>query len=122
MFDQMQVSRYWLNALAVGVSVSAAGVAGGQNAYIRPRPAVHLQNAIAAAKDDRAFNLTVINMSGQRRQVMVGTRRLDLPIGEVVVLKWTPGDLLHVTSDTDSHVNEEICVSPRAAARVLVIP
>jgi hypothetical protein len=122
MFDQMQVSRYWLSVFVVGVSVSAAGVAGGQNAYIVPRPPVHSQSAIGADKDDRAFNLTVINMSGQRRQVMVGKRRLDLPIGEVVVLKWTPGDLLHVTSDTDSHVDKEICVSPRAAARVLVIP
>jgi hypothetical protein len=114
-------SAYWLSVLMVAASVSAAGAARAQNASIVPKSPVHPQSAGEAVKDNRLFHLTVINLSGQRRQVFVGKQRVDLPVGRAVGLDWTPGDTLHVVSDTDSRVNERINVSQAEMRRAVAI-
>ena len=114
-------SRYWLSVLLVAASVSAVDAARAQNATIVPKPSVHAQSASEAMKDTRLFHLTVINISGKRRQVFAGKERVDLPVGRAVGLDWTPGDTLHVVSDTDSRVNERISVSRADAAHAVAI-
>jgi hypothetical protein len=114
-------SRYWTKVLIVAASVSAIGAARAQNAAIVPRPSVHAQSASNAGTDTRLLHLTVINVSGQRRQVFVGKERVDLPVGQAVGLDWTAGDVLHVVSDTDSRVNERISVSRADAAHAVAI-
>ena len=113
-------AAYWLSLL-VAASVSVSGAARAQNAVIVPKPPAHAQSASDAVKDARLLHLTVINISGQRRQVFVGKERVDLPIGRAVGLDWTAGDVLHVVSDTDSRVNERISVSRADAAHAVVI-
>ena len=113
-------SRYWSLALMVAASVTAVE-ARAQNAAIVPKPPVHSQSASEAVKDRRLLRLTVINISGQRRQVFVGKERIDLPVGRAVGLDWTPGDTLHVVSDIDSRVNERISVSRTDAAHAVAI-
>ena len=113
-------SRYWSLALMVAASVTAVE-ARAQNAAIVPKPPVHSQNATEAVKDRKLFHLAVINVSGERRQVFAGKERIDLPIGRVVGLDWTAGDVLHVVSDTDSRVNERISVSRADAAHAVAI-
>jgi hypothetical protein len=95
--------------------------AGAQNAAIVRKPSVHVQSASDAVKDSRQLHLTVINVSGQRRQALVGKQWIDLPIGRAVGLDWTPGDTLRVVSDTDSRVNERINVSRADAAHAIAI-
>jgi hypothetical protein len=112
---------YWMSVLIVTASVSAMAAARAQNAAIVPRPSVHAQSASDAVKDTRLLHLTVINVSGQRREVFVGKERVDLPVGQAVGLDWTPGDVLHVVSDTDSRVNERISVSRADAAHAVAI-
>ena len=114
-------SRYWLSVLIVAVSASAIDAARAQNAAIVPKSPVHPQSASDRVKDSRLFHLTVVNISGERRQVLVGKEQIDLPIGRAVVLDWTPGDTLHVASDTDSRVNERISVSRADAAHAIAI-
>ena len=113
-------SRYWLSVLVVAASVTAVE-ARAQNAAIVSKPPVHAQSASDAVKDRRLLRLTVINVSGQRRQVFAGKERIDLPIGRAVGLDWTAGDVLHVVSDTDSRVNERISVSRADAAHAVAI-
>ena len=117
---QSRRSRYWLLASMVAVSVTAVEAAA-QNAAIVPKPPVHLQSASGAVKDTRLLRLTVINISGQRRQVFVGKERIDLPVGRAVGLDWTSGDTLHVVSDIDSRVNERISVSRADMAHAVAI-
>jgi hypothetical protein len=114
-------SAYWMSVMMVAANASAMGAARAQNAAIVPRPSVHAQSASGAVKDATLFHLTVINISGQRRQVFVGKERVDLPVGRAVGLDWTAGDVLHVVSDTDSRVNESISVSRADAAHAVVI-
>src|ERR1700742_372458 len=114
-------SAYWLSLLMMTASVCAAGAARAQNAAIVPSSAVHRQSASEGVRDSRQFHLTVINVSGQRRQAFVGKERVDLPIGRAVGLDWTAGDVLHVVSDTDSRVNERISVSRAEAAHAVAI-
>ena len=114
-------SRYWLSVLMVAVSVAAVDVARAQNAAILPRSPAHAQSASEAVRDNGLFHLTVINISGQRRQVFAGKERIDLPIGRAVGLDWMPGDTLHVVSDTDSRVKERINVSRADAAHAVAI-
>jgi hypothetical protein len=99
--------------LVAAVSVSAADVARAQNAAIVPKSPVHPQSVRDAARDKTPIYVRVINMSGERRQVFVGKLRVDLPMAQPVSLVWMPGDLMHVVSDTNSRVDERICV-PRA--------
>ena len=113
-------SRYWSLALMVAASVTAVE-ARAQNAAIVPRSPVHSQSASEAVKKTKLFHLTVINISGQRRQVFVGEERIDLPVGRAVGLDWTPGDTLRVVSDIDSRVNERISVSRTDAAHAVAI-
>ena len=114
-------SAYWMSVMMVAANASAMGAARAQNAAIVPRPSVHAQSASGAVKDATLFHLTVINISGQRRQVFVGKERVDLPVGRAVGLDWTAGDVLHVVSDADSRVNERISVSRADAAHAVVI-
>ena len=117
---QSRCSRYWVLALMVAASVTAFE-ARAQNAAIVPRPSVHSQSASEAVKKTKLFHLTVINISGQRRQVLAGKERIDLPVGRAVGLDWTPGDTLHVVSDIDSRVNERISVSRADMAHAVAI-
>ena len=117
---QSRCSRYWLLALMVAASVTVVE-SGAQNAAIVPRPSVPSQSASEAVKNTKLFHLTVINLSGERRQVFVGKERIDLPIGRAVGLDWTPGDTLHVVSDTDSRVNERINVSREDMAHAVAV-
>jgi hypothetical protein len=105
----------------VAASVSGVDAARVQNAAIVPKSPVHPQSASEAVKDTRLFHLTVVNVSGQRRQALVGKEQVDLPIGRAVGLDWMPGDALHVVSDTDSRVNERISVSRADAAHVVAV-
>ena len=105
----------------VAASVSAVDAAKAQNAAIVPKSPVHAQSTSDAVKDRGLLHLTVINLSGQRRQVVVGKLRIDLPIGRAVGLDWTAGDMLHVVSDTDSRVNERINVSRADMAGAVAI-
>ena len=114
-------SAYWMSVMMVAANVSAMGAARAQNAVIVSRPSVHAQSASDAVKDARLLHLTVINLSGQRRQVFVGKERVDLPVGRAVGLDWTAGDVLHVVSDADSRVNERISVSRADAAHAVAI-
>jgi hypothetical protein len=103
------------------LGISAVDAARAQNASIVSKPPVRSQSASDAVKDTTTFHLTVINMSGQRRQALVGKLRVDLPIGQAVGLDWTPGDMLHVVSDTDSRVNERINVSRADAVHAVAV-
>ncbi len=114
-------SWYWMSVLMVAASVSAVDSVKAQNAAIVPKSPVHTQSTSDAVKDRGPLHLTVINLSGQRRQVVVGKLRIDLPIGRAVGLDWTAGDTLHVVSDTDSRVNERINVSRADMAGAVAI-
>src|ERR1700748_2240375 len=114
-------SAYWLSLLMMTTSVSAAGAARAQNAAIVPSSAVHRQSASEGVRDSKQFHLTVINVSGQRRQAFVGKERVDLPGGRAGALGWESGDVLHVVSDADSRVNERISVSRTDAAHEVAI-
>ena len=114
-------SAYWMSLLMMTATVSATGAARAQNPAIVPSSAVHRQSASEGVTDSKQFHLTVINVSGQRRQAFVGKERVNLPVGRAVGLDWTAGDVLHVVSDADSRVNERIGVSRADAAHEVAI-
>ena len=116
--SRLKVMR-WMSV--VGVSTSAMCSAGAQNTYIVARSSVRAQDARSAAKARAPIHVSVINLSGQRRQAIVGKQRIELPVGQAIGLEWTPGDTLHVMSDTDSRVNEQVRVSQADAAQVIAI-
>lgn len=117
---RLRYSR-WLSVLVAAMSASALYIARAQNASIVPKPPAHSQSASGALRDNRMFYFTVINMSGQSRQALVGKERVDLPVAQEVVLKWRAGDVLHVISDTNSRVDEWVSISRADAAHVVAI-
>ena len=59
--------------------------------------------------------MNVVNMSGQSRQAILGRCKIDLPVGQKIVLQMYAGHTLRVVSDTNSKVQEYFVVSERNA-------
>jgi hypothetical protein len=58
----------------------------------------------------RPIHLSLMNMSGQRRQVRWKSGVADLPTGVRVNVDSQIGAMLYIVSDTDESVNERIVV------------
>jgi hypothetical protein len=65
--------------------------------------------------------VTVINMSGQPRQAILGKSKVDLPMAQHVSLPVCPGDALRIVSDTNSKIEERFVISEQDAARILIV-
>jgi phosphoserine phosphatase len=65
--------------------------------------------------------VTVINMSGQSRQVAIGDSKIDLPVAQRVTLPVRSGDTLRVVSNTNAKIDERFVISERDAARIIVV-
>lgn len=70
----------------------------------------------------RILLINVVNMSGQSRQAILGKCKIDLPVGQKIVLQIHAGHTFRVVSDTNSKVQENFVISERNATRILAVP
>jgi hypothetical protein len=70
----------------------------------------------------RILLINVVNMSGQSRQAILGRCKIDLPVGQKIVLQMHAGHTLRVVSDTNSKVQEYFVISGHNATRILAAP
>lgn len=68
-----------------------------------------------------AVRITVVNMSGQKRQLVTTTGRVTVPVGGRVELNTHVGCHVQVVSDMDSRVDERVCVGPLAQSTPFVL-
>jgi len=61
----------------------------------------------------------LVNMSGNAREVRVGTSRISLPVGQRVPLTVHNGEALAVTSATDSKVDRTLLVQTADNGRTI---
>jgi hypothetical protein len=58
----------------------------------------------------RPIRVTLVNMSGQRRQIRLKSGVLDLPFGVWVDIDSRVGTTLYIVSDTHASVDEQIVI------------
>jgi len=73
------------------------------------------------SKVDRPIRVSLINLSGQHRQVRVTSGLLDLPTGVRVDVESQIGATLYVVSDMDQSLNQQIVVKRGDDTRFLAI-
>ncbi|HSY34791.1 MAG TPA: hypothetical protein VK814_03475 [Acidobacteriaceae bacterium] len=69
----------------------------------------------------RRVRVSLINLSGQHRQVRVTSGLLDLPFGVLVDVDSQIGETLNVVSDMDQSLDQQIVVKRGDDARILAI-
>jgi hypothetical protein len=97
------------------------GVARGLGVSGPPVSASHSHAAATGEQTPVPVHLTVVNMSGKRRQLILGKTALDLPVGQSVGLRCSTGDFFIVVSDTDSRVMLRHKITQSDATRILPI-
>lgn len=105
--------------LALLVKTSALALQN-QMPRIKPRSTSGSRGATTPNLDFLLIN--VVNMSGQSRQAILGGCKIDLPVGQKIVLQMYAGHTLRVVSDTNSKVQEYFVISERNATRILAVP
>jgi hypothetical protein len=70
---------------------------------------------------DRPIHLTLVNVSVERRQVLLKSGAANLPTGVRVSVDSQVGAILYIVSDTDESVNERIVVKSGDDVGYLVI-
>ncbi len=86
-----------------------------------PRTACARRIAAASPVEPGLIRIALMNMSGQRREVVFGKAKLELPVAEHVMLQVRPGDVVCVASDSDSKVREQFAISRQDAGRLITV-
>lgn len=73
-------------------------------------------------QDARLFRVTMINMSGKRREAVVRKALIDLPVAQRVSLQVHAGEIIRVTSDADSKIDTRFLVNKGDAGRLIAVP
>jgi len=105
--------------LALIIETSALAL---QNQMQPIKPRSNPDSGSAATLKLESLLINVVNMSGQSRQAILGRCKIDLPVGQKIVLQIRAGHTLRVVSDTNSKVQEYFVISERNATRILAVP
>ena len=107
---------FWL-ALIVETSALAL-----QNQILPIKPRSNPDSGGAATSKLESLLINVVNMSGQSRQAILGRCKIDLPVGQKIVLQMHAGHTFRVVSDTNSKVQEYFVISERNSTQILAVP
>jgi hypothetical protein len=74
------------------------------------------------APDGNYIRITVINLSGKRREAVVRKTVVNLPVAEPITLQMHAGERFRVVSDTDSRINSTFLITEKDAGQLITVP
>jgi hypothetical protein len=67
------------------------------------------------------IRISLVNMSGRRRQVLLKNGTVDLPMGQRMDIDTCVGATLHIVSETNPKFHEDLKVKPNDDVRMITI-